>query len=89
MNVLDHGMGMQEAISAPRLHCEGEAAYLDDRIPEATCEQLRAMGHAITTTRESIGSWNYALPLGIRIDEPTGALHGGTDDFYPGVAIGY
>ena len=31
-NVLDHGMGMQEAITAPRLHCEGEEAWLDSRI---------------------------------------------------------
>lgn len=89
MNVLDHRMGMQEAISAPRLHCEGEAAYLDDRIPESTCDQLRQMGHPVTTTKEFIGTWNYAIPLGILVDEPAGTLHGGTDIFYPGVAIGY
>jgi len=89
MNVLDHKMGMQQAISAPRVHCEREAAHLDDRIPQSTCDRLREMGHAVSTTKESIGTWNYALPLGILIDEKTGALHGGTDDFYPGVAIGY
>ena len=88
MNVLDHGMGMQEAVAAPRIHCEGEAAYLDDRIPESTCEALREMGHTVARTREFIGTWNYAIPLGIRIDERTGLLHGGTDLFYPGVAIG-
>ena len=39
LNVLDHGMGMQEAITAPRLHCEGEEAWLDSRIPEVMlCE---------------------------------------------------
>ncbi len=89
MNVVDHGMGMQEAVRAPRLHCEREAAYLDDRIPEATCEALREMGHSVTTTKEFVGTWNYAIPLGILVDEQTGELRGGTDIFYPGVAIGY
>jgi gamma-glutamyltranspeptidase / glutathione hydrolase len=89
LNVLDHGMGMQEAIAAPRLHCEGEEAWLDARIPEACRAELRAMGHRVNTTTEFIGSLNYAIPLGILIDEKTGTLHGGTDIFYPGVAIGY
>jgi gamma-glutamyltranspeptidase/glutathione hydrolase len=89
VNVLDHGMGMQEAITAPRLHCEGEEAWLDSRIPEECRAELRAMGHTLNTTAEFIGSLNYAIPLGIRIDEKTGALHGGTDIFYPGLAIGY
>ncbi len=89
LNVLDHGMGMQEAIAAPRLHCEGEEAWVDSRIPEECCAQLRAMGHTINTTTEFIGSLNYAVPLGIRIDEQNGTLHGGTDIFYPGLAIGY
>ncbi len=89
LNVLDHKMGMQEAISAPRIHSEGEAAYLDDRIPAASCARLRDMGHTITTTQEFIGTWNYALPLGILVNEQTGTLHGGTDTCYPGVAIGY
>lgn len=88
-NVLDHKMGMQEAISAPRIHAEGETAYLDDRISAANFAQLRGMGHTITTTKEFIGTWNYALPLGILVNEQTDTLHGGTDIHYPGVAIGY
>jgi len=80
---------MQEAIAAPRLHCEGEEAWLDDRIPVECYDRLRAMGHRITTTSEFIGTWNYALPLGIFINARDGTLHGGTDIFYPGVAIGY
>ena len=32
---------------------------------------------------------NKTIPLGILIDEHAGTLHGGTDIFYPGVAIGY
>ncbi|HKA55106.1 MAG TPA: gamma-glutamyltransferase family protein, partial [Candidatus Binatia bacterium] len=89
LNVLDHGMGMQEAIAAPRLHCEGEEAWLDSRIPEECCARLRAMGHKINTTKEFIGSLNYAVPLGILIDERNGTLRGGTEIFYPGLAIGY
>ena len=89
LNVLDHGMGMQEAITTPRLHCEGEEAWLDNRIPAECYDRLRAMGHRINTTSEFIGTWNYALPLGILINEKAGTLHGGTDIFYPGVAIGY
>jgi len=47
------------------------------------------MGHTVNTTNEFIGSLNYAVPLGIRIDEKNGTLHGGTDIFYPGLALGY
>jgi len=89
LNVLDHGRGIQEAIAAPRLHCEGEEAGVDSRNAEECCAQLRAMGHTINTTTEFIGSLNYAVPLGILIDEKNGTLHGGTDIFYPGLAIGY
>ncbi|MBI3302891.1 MAG: gamma-glutamyltransferase, partial [Deltaproteobacteria bacterium] len=89
LNVLDHDMGMQEAITAPRLHCEGEEAWLDDRVSAECRDRLKAMGHRINTTSEFIGTWNYALPLGILINEKADTLHGGTDIFYPGVAIGY
>ena len=50
---------------------------------------LLILAATINTTTEFIGSLNYAIPLGIRIDEKTGTLHGGTDIFYPGLAIGY
>jgi len=81
LNVLDHGNGHSGGHRAPRLHCEGEEAWVDSRIAEECCAQLRAMGHTINTTTEFIGSLNYAVPLGILIDEKNGTLHGGTDIF--------
>jgi len=44
---------------------------------------------AMAFTTEFIGSLNYAIPLGILVDEKNGTLHGGTDIFYPGLAIGF
>jgi gamma-glutamyltranspeptidase / glutathione hydrolase len=50
LNVVDHGMDIQQAVDAPRLHHQ----WLPDRISiesggvtDATAEQLRAMGHEV------------------------------------------
>ena len=47
LNVVDHKMGILEAVSAPRFHSENNLIYTEARIPEETCEQLRARGHQV------------------------------------------
>jgi gamma-glutamyltranspeptidase/glutathione hydrolase len=48
LNVVDFGMLPVEAVTVPRLHCEGAAIHLEARTPEKVCRALRDMGHVVT-----------------------------------------
>jgi gamma-glutamyltranspeptidase / glutathione hydrolase len=47
INLIDHGMSLQEAVEAPRVWTEGNALEVEQAIPEAVREKLRAMGHRV------------------------------------------
>ncbi len=75
LNVIDHGMGMQEAVDATRSHSQWlpDIIILEERwIPDETVEQLESMGHKVTY-RSSLGRMDCIL---IRDD---GTLEGGAD----------
>ncbi|MBU1394736.1 MAG: gamma-glutamyltransferase family protein, partial [Gammaproteobacteria bacterium] len=55
LNLIDHGMSLQQAIAAPRLsvthaagpvQCEGGAAFMQPRFSVAAQDALRERGHA-------------------------------------------
>jgi len=86
MNVIDHGMTIQQAVAARRFHHQ----WLPDRIEyeigafsEETIAQLRKLGHALVS-RSSIGN-----AQGILIDPETGRLTGQADPRKNGAATGY
>lgn len=75
VNVIDHDMGMQDAVNATRTHSQ----WLPDRIlveerwiPNEAIEALRNMGHSIEY-RKAMGRMDCIL---VRTD---GTLEGGTD----------
>jgi gamma-glutamyltranspeptidase/glutathione hydrolase len=47
INLIDHGMSLQEAVEAPRVWTEGNALEVEQAIPDAVREKLRAMGHRV------------------------------------------
>lgn len=47
VNLLDHGMTLQEAVEAPRVWTMGQHVELEDRILPETAENLRGRGHEI------------------------------------------
>lgn len=89
MNVLDHGMGIQDAIAAPRIECSGPDTLIDSRFPEPIVANLRTMGHQLEVVEESVHAYHLATPVGILIDAETGQLHGGVDQLRLGEAAGY
>jgi gamma-glutamyltranspeptidase/glutathione hydrolase len=89
LNVLDYGMGMQAAISAPRIHCETGPLHADVRIPGNVIEELRGIGHNIVLREETFLSSYFGRPNGVLIDRDTGLLHGGVEPFKMSTAIGY
>jgi gamma-glutamyltranspeptidase / glutathione hydrolase len=47
VNLIDHGMGLQEAVEAPRVWTEGHELEVEGAIPESVRAALRAMGHEV------------------------------------------
>lgn len=86
--VLGHGLGIQRAIETPRVHCEGSATVIDDRVDGAVIEELGRRGHLLSVVRESFNSVNFARPNGILIDSATGRLTAGADEFRIGHCVG-
>jgi gamma-glutamyltranspeptidase/glutathione hydrolase len=89
LNVLEFGMGIQEAIAAPTVDASRRETVVDSRIPRDAIDRLRAMGHGVTVVEEEPGmTGNFARPSGIFLDHETGKLHGGVDVFRPAIALG-
>ncbi|HEV2108225.1 MAG TPA: gamma-glutamyltransferase [Thermomicrobiales bacterium] len=86
MNLLDHGLSMQPAISAPRIDASTRDLYVSSRIPETTTAALQALGHPIQRRVEGPGGAEFASPVGIE-RLANGELHGGADLFYPAMTI--
>ena len=90
VNLLDHDMGIQDAITAPRVDAADRETHVDSRIDEATIEALRQMGHSTVVVAESPAQSNFALPVGLMVNPETGNVHAGVDVFRTGaVARGY
>jgi len=74
LNLLDWGMGMQEAAAAPRFSATSDVIDLSNRIPRAAQAGLEAMGYA---TKRSPVSFAFAAVHGITMWD--GRLEGGAD----------
>jgi gamma-glutamyltranspeptidase/glutathione hydrolase len=90
LNVIDFGLDMQAAISAPRIHSETGSLWIDPRISETTIEALRRIRDDVVLRAETrlISSY-YGRPNGIHIERETGLLHGGVEPFKVSTAIGF
>ncbi len=80
LNVIDHGMSIQAAISAPRVDPVTGVTTYDDRIDEGVIARLNAMGHRMVPVRLELDpyAWDFAQPTGVMIDDD-GLLHAGAD----------
>ncbi len=58
VNLIDHGMGLQEAVEAPRIWTEGGVLELEEAFPETVAEALRARGHRIVRMPRIAGGMN-------------------------------
>ena len=84
LNVIDHGMSLQEAFEAPRVWTEGAGLELEDGF--TNLQELRAalsdIGHEITVVEKVAGGMN-----GVLVDS-AGLLHGAACWRADGVPIG-
>jgi gamma-glutamyltranspeptidase/glutathione hydrolase len=95
INIIDFGMGIQEAISKPRIHIEGADPkvpegklltdmFVDSRIDRETVKELERRGHEIVIKLDG----DFALPVGIMRDPLTSKLHSGVTVPVPAMATG-
>jgi gamma-glutamyltranspeptidase/glutathione hydrolase len=87
LNLIDHKMGLQDAINAPRLSVTSTASSIsmEPGFPQATVDGLRALGYTvgITTPGGEIGSVQAVV-----VDMQTGKQYGGADARREGTVIG-
>ncbi len=90
VNVLDAGLGLQEAIDAPRYRVlDGLAVAVDDGLDPEIIAGLERLGHQLPGP-EKIPPGNRFMGSAqmIRFHRDHGSLEGGTDHRLDGVAIG-
>ncbi len=89
VNLIDLGMGLQQAIDAPRYrYVSGKDVLLEDEMPATVIDRLIALGHVRASPpgllRSSMGGGQA-----IMIDLENGTLMGASDSRKDGLAIGY
>jgi gamma-glutamyltranspeptidase/glutathione hydrolase len=84
LNLIDHGMTLQQAIDAPRLSVASTASTVsvDPSFPAETIAGLRALGYTVPAPTD-IGSVQAVL-----IDQKTGKQYGAADARREGTVIG-
>jgi gamma-glutamyltranspeptidase/glutathione hydrolase len=58
INLIDHGMSLQEAVEAPRVWTEGNALEVEQAVPEKIRAELRAIGHEVVAMPTVAGGMN-------------------------------
>ncbi len=98
LNLIDHGMSIQQAIDAPRLSvtspagtiaCEGVAAFMQPKFSVATQDSLRALGHlGLGAAGSNACTATIGSVQGVVVDLRTGRRYGGADLRREGTVLG-
>jgi gamma-glutamyltranspeptidase/glutathione hydrolase len=58
LNLIDHGMSLQEAVEAPRVWTEGNALEVEQAVPDGVRASLTSMGHNVVAVPTVAGGMN-------------------------------
>lgn len=86
LNVIDRGDSALEAVSRPRLHCEGPTVQLEARFPSWIDAELEARGHKVQRSLKSYDRFS-GLVHAAMIDYETNRATGGADPRRGGMAL--
>ena len=78
LHTLDFGMAIQDAVDHPRIFCQAEATYVDDRIPSAVRDDLAALGHQVISQSGGPLETSFGRVNAIRRDPATALFHAGS-----------
>jgi gamma-glutamyltranspeptidase/glutathione hydrolase len=87
-NLVDHGLPMQAAITAPRVDASANETLADVRLDRAVVDGLQARGHRIRVVEDTPAEANFSRPLGILIGPADGQLRSGLTPMHMAVARG-
>ena len=76
MNVVDFGMSPVEAVTVPRIHCEGLGIHTEATVSRSVIKELRALGH---TVHQSAHSFDPSMSRAHVISTIGGRMRGGAD----------
>jgi gamma-glutamyltranspeptidase/glutathione hydrolase len=88
LHTVDFGMALQAAVDAPRVHCQGEATFVDERIEPAIQERLRALGHEVIPLATEPGGLPFGRVCAVSIDAQAGLLHAASGPAWSSAAAG-
>jgi gamma-glutamyltranspeptidase/glutathione hydrolase len=88
LNTIDYKLGMQEAISAPRIHSESGPLSIDNRMPPDVIAGLEKIGHNIVLREETPITSYYGRPTGILIDRKSELMRSGLQPYNLSTAVG-
>ena len=60
VNVLDHGLTAADAVSAPRVCCQGEETFVDARVGRSVRDDLAQRGHQLVVEELTPGGEPFA-----------------------------
>jgi gamma-glutamyltranspeptidase/glutathione hydrolase len=85
LNVIDYGMDVSAAVSAPRIHHQWipDKLFVEPTIPEDVLEGLRRRGHNVEVSQR-----NWSAAEAIVLDAESGWQMGGSDPRRDGLAAG-
>ncbi|HEX5818519.1 MAG TPA: gamma-glutamyltransferase family protein [Gemmatimonadales bacterium] len=86
-NVVDHGLSIQQALEAGRFTkptFEGCDVLVEDRVPAASRDALRPLGHEVTVPRPRSGEFGFGQAVR---DDGHGVHSGASDPRHDGAAI--
>ena len=84
VNVIDHGMTLQEAVEAPRIWTQGQELEVEPGIADEAREGLTGMGHDVQVTPRVAGGMN-----GVMFDHANGVIRGAACYRADGVPAGF
>ena len=96
MNIIDFGMGLQEAGDAPRISHSGSSeptgermtdegtVYLESEFSPEVVRELQKMGHRVSYAVDGFGGYQAIL-----YDASNGVYHGASESRKDGQAAGY
>jgi gamma-glutamyltranspeptidase / glutathione hydrolase len=84
-NIVDFGMSATEAVSAPRIDCQGEVIELEARLPEKVLAGLTSRGNAVLKSVASY--WAHPLVQVIVLAAGNKGADGGSDPRGEGAAV--
>jgi gamma-glutamyltranspeptidase / glutathione hydrolase len=86
--VLDHGLGAQDAVAAPRLDVAGDTVLVDSRFPDGVAMALESRGHQVERVEEDLSTLHFANPAAVVLaDDAT--MHAGVSPLHLTVAAGW